>query len=67
MLKKVEKNKSEKRFTELSDEEHNEIIKKAIIASNRDQLEVMNSKTDLKEGKYKKCDDAESAMDFLNN
>ena len=44
MLKKVEKNKIKKRFTELSNEERNEIIKKAIIASNRDQLKIMNSK-----------------------
>ena len=60
-------NRGNRSFFDLSSKEQEKIIKKAIVASNKDQLEVMNFKTDLKEGKYKKCDDAESAMNFLNN
>jgi hypothetical protein len=44
MLEKLEKGKIKKRFTELSPKELEKIVGEAIVASNKDQLEVMNSK-----------------------
>jgi len=46
MLEKKDKkiNRGNRSFFDLSSKEQEKIIKKAIIASNREQLEMMNSK-----------------------
>jgi hypothetical protein len=46
MLEKKDKkiNRGNRSFFDLSSKEQEKIIKKAIVASNREQLEMMNSK-----------------------